>query len=156
MRRSAIFFIATVVATSGLTAAGLAGVAAADELLNKKEFLKQANAICKKMHKAIDEAVEEQFAGLEEDAEPSPAQIEAGVAAFIVTWRGAAADVEALQGPITLEKKVDAFLDRFNAVVDTFEANPQATFAEELTGYPFAKPDKVARKIGLRECLQRR
>jgi hypothetical protein len=114
MRRSTLFLIATVV-TAGLTASGLAGVAAADELLSKKQFLKAANARCKKMHRAIDANFVEEFAGLAEDAEPSPAQIEAGVASLIGILRGAATDVEALQGPTALEEKVDAFLDRFNA-----------------------------------------
>lgn len=68
---------------------------------------------------------------------------------------GSATDIETLQGPAALEQKVDTFLDRFNAVVDEFEADPQAAFAEELSGYPFAKPDKLARKIGLNECVQR-
>jgi hypothetical protein len=57
--------------------------------------------------------------------------------------------------PGALEQKVDSFLDRFNAVVDQFEADPQSAFAEELSGYPFVKPDKLARKIGLKECVQR-
>jgi hypothetical protein len=65
--------------------------------------------------KAIDANFEEQFAGLAEDAGPSPAQIEGGVAGLIGILRGAATDVEALQGPAALEEKVDAFLDRFNA-----------------------------------------
>jgi hypothetical protein len=155
MRRSGIFFIATVVVTAGLPASGFAGVAAAEELLDKKQFVKAANARCKKMHKAIDANFEEQFAGLEEDAEPSPAQVEAGVARLIEILGGAATDVEALQGPAALEEKVDAFLDRFNAVVDKFETDPQSAFAEELSGYPFAKPDKIARRIGLKECVQR-
>jgi hypothetical protein len=154
MRRPARFFIATVV-TVGLTGTGLAGVGAADEPLSKKQFLKEANATCQKMHKAIDANFEEQFAGLEENAKPSPAQIEAGVAGLVAIFRGAATDVEALQGPAALEQKVDTFLDRFNAVVDEFEADPQSAFAEELSGYPFAKPDKLARRIGLTECAQR-
>ena len=105
MRRSIIFSIATVVVTAGLTVSGLAGLAAADELLNKKQFLKAANARCKKMHTAIDANFEEQFAGLEQDAKPSPAQIEAGVAGLIEILRGAATDVEALQGPPPLRRR---------------------------------------------------
>jgi hypothetical protein len=154
MRRANKFFIPAVV-TVGLAVTGLAGVGAADESLTKKQFLKNANATCKKMYKAVDANFEEQFAGLKENAEPSPAQIEEAVAGFVQILRAAAADVEALQGPAALEEKVDAFLHRFNAVVDKFEADPQSAFAEELSGYPFAKPDTIARKIGLKECAQR-
>jgi hypothetical protein len=55
-----------------------------------------------------------------------------------------------------LERKVDTFLDQFNAVVDRFETDPQSAFGEALSGYPFAKPDKLARKLGLTACVQRR
>lgn len=154
MRRPAMF-LTTAVVTVGLTATGVAGVAAAaGEQLSKKQFLKEANATCKKAYKALDANFEDQFAGLEEDEERSPAQIEAGIAGLVEILRGAATDIEALQRPAALEQKVDKFLDRFNAVVDEFEADPQSAFAEELSGYPFAKPDKLARKIGLKECSQ--
>lgn len=154
MRRPSMFVTATVVSV-GLTATGFAGVAVAGEQLGKKQFLKEANATCKKAYKAIDANLEEQFTGLAEDEEPSPAQIEAGIAGLVEIFEGAATDVEALQGPAALERKVDTFLERFNAVVDEFEADPQSAFAEELSGYPFAKPDKLARKVGLKECVQR-
>lgn len=154
MRRPAVFFAATAV-TVGFAATGFAGVAAAGEQLSKKQFFKEANATCKKAYRAIEANFEELFAGLEEDEEPSPAQIEAGVAGLVEIFQGVATDIEALQGPATVEQKVDTFLDRFNAVVDEFEADPQSAFAEELSGYPFAKPDKLARKIGLKECVQR-
>jgi hypothetical protein len=153
MRRLAIFFIATGVSI-GVTAGSAVEVAAADQL-SKKQFLKAANAICKKAFKAIDATFERQFAGLEEDEEPSAAQIEAGVAGLVGTLQGAATDIEELQGPAALEQEVNTFLGRFTAVVDQFEADPESAFAEELSGYPFAKPDKLARKIGLKECVQR-
>lgn len=156
MRRPAMFLVATVLAV-GVTVTQLGGIAAtAEDRLRKTQFLKEANATCKKMYEAIDANFEEHFAGLEEDTEPSPTQIEAGVAGLVETFRGAVADIEALRGPAALEQKVGAFLDRFDTVVDRFEADPQSAFAEELSGYPFAKPDKLARTIGLKECVQRR
>lgn len=153
MRRPAKFFIVTLV-TVALTATAIAG-AAADEQFSKKYFLKQANAVCKKAWKAIDANFAEKLAGLEANDEPSPAQIEAGVVGLVKILRAAATKVEALQGPASLERKVNTFLDRFNVVVDAFYADPQSAFAEELSGYPFAKPDKLARRIGLKDCVQR-
>jgi hypothetical protein len=153
MWRRGIFFIAVV--TLGFTVSGVAAAAAADEPLSKKQFLREANATCKKMYKAVDANFEKQFAAVEEDEEPSPAQIEVAIARLVDLFRGAAADIEALRGPAALERNVDSFLDRFNAIVDQFEADPQSAFAEEVNGYPFAKPDKLARKIGLKECIQR-
>jgi hypothetical protein len=155
MPRPARLFTATVV-TLGLTATVLAGVATAGEELSKKAFLEEANTTCKGAWEAVDAAFEEQFAGLGEDGQPSPEQIEAGVAAMVEILREMAEAIEPLRGPAALEKKVDKFLDRFDAVVDEFEADPQTAFDEELSGYPFAKPDKQARKIGLKKCAQRK
>jgi hypothetical protein len=148
-------FLTVTLATVGLTAAGFAGVAAAGEQLSKKQFLKEANAACKEMYKAIDANFEEHFAGFEADEQPSPAQIEVGIAGAVEIFHAAATDIEALEGPAALEQKVDKFLEQFNTVVEEFDADPQSAFAEELIGYPFAKPDKVARRIGLKECVQR-
>lgn len=139
----------------GATAVGFAGVAAAGEKLSKKQFLKAANATCKEMYTAIDTTLEEEFAGLADGAQPSPAQIQAGIASVVEILQRAATDLEALRGPAALERKVDTFLDRFNSVVDEFAADPEAAYQEELSGYPFAVPDRYARKIGLRECVQR-
>jgi hypothetical protein len=158
MRRA--FLIATAVTTAGfvlfgLLSFGLLAAARAGDVLTKKQFLEAANATCEDAYQAIDAALEEQFAGLGENAEPSAAQIEAGVASIVEILRTAAAEVKALVGPPALERKVKRFLRQFRAVVGKFVADPQAAFAEELSGYPFAKPDRLARKIGLDACVQR-
>jgi len=153
MRRSIL--LAAAIATAGFVLFGFAAPVNAGQALTKKQFLKAANATCKDAYRAIDAAFEEHIADLGENAEPSAAQIEAGVASVVEILRAAAAEVKALVGPPALERKVKRFLDQFRAVVAEFEADPQAAFAEELSGYPFAKPDRLARKIGLRSCAQR-
>ena len=152
MRRSAM--LATAIAGTALALTAFTDAAGAGETLTKQRFLKAANATCKDAYRAIDAAFEEQFADLGEN-EPSAAQIEAGVASVVEVLRAAVADVDALVGPAPLERKVGRFLDQFGAVLAEFEADPQGAYAEELSGYPFAKPDKLARKIGLRSCAQR-
>ena len=154
--RPTAMLLTVAVAAVGLNAPGAAGMAAGDEQLSKKDFLEEANAVCKEAWGEVDAAFEEQFASAGGDGELSPEQIEAAVAAAVENLGGMAASLEALQGPVSLERKVDKFLERFEAVVSEFEADPQAAFAEELSGYPFAKPDKLARKIGLKRCAQRR
>jgi hypothetical protein len=139
----------------GLLSFGLFAAARAGDTLTKKQFLEAANATCEDAYRAIDAALEEQFADVGENAAPSAAQIEAGVASVVEILRDAAAEVNALVGPPALERKVKRFLSRFRAVVGEFEADPQGAFAEELSGYPFAKPDRLARKIGLDACVQR-
>ena len=150
MRRS-ILLATTVV----LSVVAFAATAGAGEALTEKQFLKQANATCKDAYQEIDAALEEQFADLGENEEPSAAQIEAGVASIVEILRTAAAEVKALVGPPALERKVKRFLGQFRAVVAGFEDDPEGAFEAELSGYPFAKPDRLARKIGLTSCVQR-
>ncbi len=143
------------IATVTFTLFGFADAAGAGDALTKKQFLKEANATCKDAYRAVDAAFEEQFAEFGENAEPSAAQIKAGVAILVEHLRGAAAEVKALVGPPALERKVTRFLKQLRAVVARFDDDPRGTFAEELSGYPFAKADRLAREIGLTACVQR-
>jgi hypothetical protein len=152
MRRSTTYFTATVL-TLGLTAAGFAGVAAAGEQLTQKEFLKQGNAICKTANKDISAVVDPIFAGLGRNEQPSPEQIAAIVAGAVPIYRGALSEIEALAGPASLEKKVAKALDQYTAALDAVEADPQAAFSRAGPD-PFAKPNKTARKLGLKQCTQ--
>jgi len=127
----------------------------AGQTLTKKQFLKAANNVCAEAYESIDAAVDEAFEGLAENEDPSTAQIEAAVAGVVGILTTAAGDVEALQGPAAVEKQVKKFLKQFNAVVAEFEDDPQAAFEAELNGYPFERPDKTAKKIGLAGCAQR-
>lgn len=153
MRRSTL--LAAAIATAVLVPLGFTPLAGAGETLTEKQFLKAANAACRDAYRAIDSAFEEQFAGQSENEEPTAAQIEAGVASLVENLRGAAVDLRALVGPPALERKVKRFLTRLRAVLARFEDDPQATFAQELSGYPFADADRLARKIGLTACAQR-
>ena len=150
MRRSISFFTATIL-TLGLSAVGFAGVAAAGDQLTKKQFLKEGNAICKAARKDFFVVVDMAFAGLDENAEPPPEVIEAVVAVGIPILQDGFDNIEALEGPASLEKKVDKLVDQYTAILDGFEADPQS--AEDGSA-PFAKPDKLARKIGLKQCAQ--
>ena len=152
MRRSTTFFTATVL-TVGLTTAGFAGVAAAADQLTQKEFLKAGNTICKTANKEINAIFEPVFAGLGKNERPSPEAITTATAGAVPIFRDALSEIEALKGPASLEKKVAKVLDQYTAAVDTVEADPVAAFSE--TGPdPFAKPNKAARKVGLKVCAQ--
>jgi hypothetical protein len=139
--------------TLGIITAGFAGVATAADQLTQKEFLKAGNTICKTANKEINAIIEPIFAGLAKNEQPSPEAIATVTAGAVPIFRDALSDIEALKGPASLEKKVAKVLDQYTAAVDTVEADPQAAFSE--TGPdPFAKPNKTARKVGLKVCAQ--
>jgi hypothetical protein len=151
MRRTAAFFTATTL-TLGLTAAGFAGVAAAGETLTKKEFLAEGNAICKVASQGINDVFEQTFAGLDENSEPPPEVLQAALDGVLPIFRGAISDIDTLEGPASVEKKVDKVLAQYEAVLVGFEADPQSAFSEGPD--PFTKADKAARKVGLKKCQQ--
>ena len=155
MSRSTL--LAALLATFSLSGMALSGVAVAgtDEALTKKQFLKAANATCTDAYRQIDATFDEELSDLSGNEQPSKAQIEAIIGSVTQILDTAAADVEALTGPAAIEKKVDRFLTQFDRVVTKFEDDPQGMFEEELSGYPFEKPDGLARTIGLGRCAQR-
>jgi len=140
----------TAVAAAVATAA-FAAVAGAGSTLSKKQYLKEGNSICKAGNKEINAAFEELYAGLGENDQPSPEQAEEAVGRVVPIFRGVLDDVEALEGPAALDKKVDALLDEYRDVLDGIEADPLGAFAEDN---PFAKVDKKAGKLGLKVCAQ--
>lgn len=138
---------------AGLATATFAGVAGAGGELSKKEYLKEANATCKAGNKEIDAAFGEAFAGLDENDQPSPEQIDELVGLVVPIFRGVLDDIEALEGPSALDKKVDALTDEYRGVLDDIEADPQAVFGEDAPD-PFKKLDKKTKKLGLKVCAQ--
>ena len=150
MRRSTTLLAATVL-TLGFATAGFAGVATAGEQLSKQQFLKAGNSICKAANQGINAVFEEAYAGLDQNTQPPPAAVEAAVGGAIPIFRDALASIDELKGPASLEKSVGKLIDQYNAVVDKLEADPQLAVTQND---PFAKADKVARKIGLKECGQ--
>src|SRR5262245_39893129 len=155
MSRSTL--VAVLVTTFGLTGMALssAAVAGTGEELTKKQFLKAANATCKDAFQDVENVFEEQLGNLGENETPSASDIDAVIGSVTEIFDTAKGDVEALVGPAALEKKVDRFRTQFDKVVSKFKDDPQGMFEEELSGYPFQKPDALARKIGLERCAQR-
>jgi len=150
MRRSARFFTATIL-TVGLTAAGFAGVASAADQLSQKAFLKQGSAVCKAANKEIEAVFERVFADLKPNETPSPEAQAAAVAGAVPIFRDALSEIDALKGPASIEKKVAKVLDQYETVVVALEADPVAAFEG---ADPFAKADKAAVKVGLKQCSQ--
>jgi hypothetical protein len=155
-RRSTVLsiqrFFITAVAV-GVATAAFAAVAGAGSTLSTKQYLKKGNSICKAANKEINAAFEEVFVGLDENDQPSPQQVEDVVGRAAPIFRGALDDLEALEGPAALDKKVDALVDKYRDVVDDVEADPQRLFQEDSPD-PFAKLDRKAKQLGLKVCAQ--
>ncbi len=150
MRRARALTVAAVLAL-GLVGTAFAGIAGAGGDLSKKEYLKEINSICADNNDDLNAIFEEAFAGLDENEEPPPEAIEAAVNQAIPVFRGALDDIEALEGPSTLDKKVDKLVDEYRAVVDDIEEDPVGSFEGKD---PFTKVDKKAKKLGLKQCAQ--
>ena len=140
------------IAAIGLATAAFAGVASAHEQ-SKKQYLKQGNAVCKAANKELDTFFGELFKDFTQDQVPTAEQQRQAADGAIPIFSKALDDVEALEGPPALDKKVDKLLDQYRAVVEKIDADPSIVFSENSQD-PFAKLDKQAKKLGLQQCGQ--
>ncbi len=136
--------------TLGLVGVAFGDVGAAGDNLTKKEYLKQANALCADANQQIAAGFEQGFGSSGPDSQPTPEQVDAAVTNLVTISRQVLDDLEALQGPNSFEKKVHKVIHKLRGVVDDVEADPQGFFSSEAD--PFAKADKQARKLGLKQC----
>jgi len=135
----------------GLVTAAFAGVAAAGEL-SKKEYKAEINEICATANEDIGAVFDEVFGDFEEGEELSPDEIQAAADGALPIFRQLLDDVEDLDGPKSLKKKVGKLVDQYRDVADEIEEDPEIAFTGDDD--PFAKADKQAEKLGLDECAQ--
>jgi hypothetical protein len=138
--------------TLGLATAAFAGVAAAGEL-SKKEYKAGVNDICAAFAEERDAAFGEAFEGLDETEEPSPEQLAAALDTVIPIFREALGGIEELDGPNSLEKKVNKVVDQYRDILEAIEADLDVVTGEDAED-PFAAADKQARKLGIGDCAQ--
>jgi hypothetical protein len=143
MRRITKLSAVTIVAVLALSA-----IAAAAPL-SKKEWLKQGNAVCKSVNDGVEAAAGSAFAGLGKKDKPTDAQFAAFAAAAIPVFKDGVAKIDALEEPTSLTAGVTKFTTAVSDVVAKVEADPTI-----LSGDPFKKVDKIARKIGLKTCAE--
>ncbi|MBA2327417.1 MAG: hypothetical protein H0V95_12355 [Actinobacteria bacterium] len=151
MRRASTL-TTTALLTLGLATAAFAGVAAAGEL-SKKEYKAEINDVCVSANEDLGVVFEEVFADLEEDEEPSPEQQQAAADDALPIFRQMLDDIEDLDGPKALKKKVDKLVDGYRDVADEIEDDPEIVFSADAED-PFVKLDKQAAKLGLDDCVQ--
>ena len=130
---------------------GLTGPVAAGVQLTEKQFKRDTNLLCRATYVAITQVFEDAFQGVVSgDALPSE-QVAAAANDALQLLRAMLDRIEALDGPVAYEKKVDRMLDQYRAVADRIEDDPQIIFDE---GGIFGKPDNAAARLGLRRCVQ--
>ena len=125
-----------------------AGVALAAPL-SESQWKQQGTAVCKQVNKDLDAIQKDVFAGLGKNEKPSADQFDAFVAQFVPVIEGAVASIDALNEPKSLQSGVKKFDAAVADALATIEADPEAAFSGDD---PFAKANKVAKKIGLRAC----
>lgn len=126
-----------------------AGVAFAKPL-TPKQWKKQGNAICTATNAKIAAIEGDVFAGTSDDAEPTDEQIQAFVVEFVPVIDDAVSEIVALDEPVKLRKGVKQFAAAVEDTLTTIQADPSAAFLGDED--PFAKANKVARKLGLTVC----
>lgn len=150
MHRRCTLLLVTLVSTASFAAVS-AGPAAAGEQLTKKELQQEANQFCEVANTALGEAFAAVFEGLPENVELPSEAVEAAVDAGLPIFREVLDAVDRLDGPSAFEKKVDKMLDQYRAVADDIEDDPTLAFDEADI---WVKPDKVAKRLGLDDCIQ--
>ena len=123
--------------------------------LTKAEFIKQADAICKKENAKI--ATEfKSFAkenGIPLDKEPNPEQGEELVEEILIpNVKSQAEAIRDLGAPSGEEEKVTELLESLDEGIEEAEEDPGALFSSETDS--FAKANKLARDYGLEVCGQ--
>jgi len=116
--------------------------------LSEQKWRKQGNAICKQTNKELNEIGNEVFADLGPDERPSDEQATAFVEQFVPAIEGAVSSIDALNEPKSVKKDLKKLKTAVAQALDTLEADPTSIVNEDL----FLKVDKIAKKLGLKEC----
>jgi hypothetical protein len=117
--------------------------------LSEQQWRKQANSVCKQANKDLDAIGNETFAGLGENEEPSAEQQAAFAAQFVPVIEEALTAIGALKEPNALKDDVKKFESAVSETIAAIEADPSLLVGNTD---PFAKVDKIARRIGLKAC----
>jgi Txe/YoeB family toxin of Txe-Axe toxin-antitoxin module len=117
--------------------------------LSEEKWRKQGNKICRQVNKDLNEIGNEVFAGLGRDEKPSNEQAAAYVEQFVPAIEGAVSSIDALNEPKSVKKDLKKFKTAVAQALDTIEADPTAVAGGKD---PFAKVDKIIKRLGLKEC----
>jgi hypothetical protein len=141
------------IVTLGLASAAFAGIAGAGSTLSKKEYLKEGNTICKAANVELNAIFDEVFADFDENDVLTDEQAQDLADRVVPIFDQALDDIDALEGPAALDKKVGKVLDEYRSITAEVQADPSIAFSPDSPD-PFVEVDKKAKKIGLKACGQ--
>jgi Txe/YoeB family toxin of Txe-Axe toxin-antitoxin module len=117
--------------------------------LSKDQWLKKGNAICKQVNKDINAIANDAFAGLKKNQKPSAEQAAAFADRAGPKIEQAILKIDALEEPKSLRNDVKKFLAAASEVLAKLQSDPLVIVNDRD---PFAKANKIARKVGLTVC----
>jgi hypothetical protein len=154
LNRASLTVLAAFVALAAIVA-GCGSDSETTESLTKAEFIKQADAICKKEDAKI-ESEFKSFAkenGIPLDKEPNPEQGEELVEEILIpNVQNQSEAIRDLGAPSGEEEKVSELLDSLDEGIEEAEEEPGSLFTSKSD--PFAEANKLARDFGLEVCGQ--
>jgi hypothetical protein len=145
MTRSKLFAMA---ALSLAVVVADASVALADPL-TKREWRKEARAICSEGNEKVTSIANEMFGDLGEGEEPTAEEFGTFADQVVPIIEDVIKDVDDLEEPKSYKSGVKKWLGAIGDVVERIEADPTVVNQTD----PFKKPNKLAKKLGLRGCV---
>jgi len=118
--------------------------------LSEQQWRKQANSVCRQLDKDLDEIADPFYAGLDENEEPTRKQFAALAKQASPLFEQALASIDALNEPKALKKDFKQFEAAVSEAVAAMQDGPSAFTGG--AGNPFARSDKIARRLGLKAC----
>lgn len=144
-------FVALSVVTAAIFLPGCGGGdSTTAQPLTKKEFIRQANAICVKGVKEKDQILE---AGLKELAdkghEPAKKDLETVVLEILPPLEQVIHDLGELSPPAADQKAINKLLAKYEAVLQKAESEPSSALGASF----LVAPNEASRTYGLTSCI---
>ncbi len=125
------------------------GCGGGDKAPTKAEFIKQADAICKKAHDKFEKDFNADFAG---NQRPSQAELNKFAENTLVPGvQGEIDDISALEPPSGDEAEINAIIDAVQGGVDRIKADP-GVLSPKVAFDPQKKGHQLAKDYGMKEC----
>ena len=142
--------IKMLVAGALVVAAVVVGTSAAfAKPLSERQWRQQADAVCKQVGKDLDELGSQVAPELGQNDQPSVEQFAAFMDQAGPVFEQALAAIDDLNEPKALKKDVKKFEVATAAAVIRLQADPSLLAG---SADPFAKANKIARRLGLKNC----
>ena len=155
MRRTSFGFLA--LGLAAVLAGGCGGGDEDDDALSKPEYVKRANAVCRRFNGQIEDQAQRQFAGIESEEDLTAAKARRFLKAALPKFERSIADLRALKAPDedsqTLERIYDA-AEAEKAKIARDLADDRKVKALATSESVTPRFEKLARDYGLEACAE--